>query len=148
MEITLRRKLTGWKAIAVVVASLGFVIFKFNFQNEALKSEGVEVVKRWLILESVRAVLPDMEKTIKHATQNEQSLEQIASNLKEENFEIVSVSRRGVGERIVARVEVRYKGQAPPDGKNVRYLKMEYSMVTGWRVKRETSAWYYYTRFF
>ena len=68
----------------------------------------------------------------------------MVDSLQEENIEVVSVTRRGVDNNIVARVEVSYKGKAPSEGMNVRYLRMNYSMVTGWRVERETSKWSYY----
>ena len=137
-------KLTGPKAIVAVIAVIGFLGFKFNMQTESLQTEGVEKIKTWLLFESARAVIPDMEKAVQDPTQNAEYLEQVVNDLQEENIEVVSVTRRGVEERIIARVEVKYKGETPPDGKNVRYLKMKYSMVTGWRVDRETSKWNYY----
>lgn len=137
-------KLTGPKAIVAVLAVIGFLVFKFNVQTEALQTEGVDEIKKWLQLESVRAVLPDMEKAVEAPRQNAEYLEQVVNDLQEENIEVVSVTRRGVEERIIARVEVKYKGETPPDGKNIRYLKMKYSMVSGWRVERETSKWNYY----
>lgn len=137
-------KLTGWKAIVAIVAVIGFLGFKFNMQTEALQTEGVEEISKWLQLESARAVIPDMEKAIENPRQNEEYLAQMVDDLQEENFEVVSVTRRGVDKNIIARVEVSYKGEVPSDGMNIRYLRMNYSMVAGWRVERETSKWNYY----
>ena len=137
-------KLTGWKAIVAIFAAVGFLVFKFNMQTAALQTEGVEEIREWLQLESARAVIPDMEKAIEAPNQNAEYLAQMADDLQEENFEVVSVTRRGVDKNIIVRVEVNYKGEIPSDGMNVRYLRMNYSMVTGWRVERETSKWNYY----
>jgi hypothetical protein len=137
-------KLTGWKAVIVVVAVIGFVIFKLNVQTKALQTEGVEEVKRRLLLESARAALPDMRKALENPAENTGYLEKMAKDLQLENFEIVSVTRHGVGERIVARVEVRYKGESVSEGMGVRYFRMKYSTVTGWRVVHETTKLNYY----
>ena len=137
-------KLTGWKAIAASIVVIGFLGFKFNMQTESLQTEGVEEIKKWLQMEATRAALPDMQKAVEAPRRNEEYLAQMVDNLQEDNIEVVSVTRRGVDKNIVARVEVKYKGESPSEGMNVRYLRMNYSMVTGWRVERETSKWNYY----
>ncbi len=112
----MEKKLTGWKAIVVVLAIIGFLIFKLNVQTEALQTEGVEEIRKWLVLESVRAVMPDMEKAVQAPTRNAKFLEQMADNLREENFQILSVTKRGVDRRTFVRAEVRHKGKSPSDG--------------------------------
>ena len=81
-------KLTGPKAIVAVLAVIGFLGFKFNIQTEALQTEGVEEIKKWLQLESVRAVLPDMKQAVEAPRQNAEYLEQMVNDLQEENIEI------------------------------------------------------------
>ena len=138
-------KLSGWKAILAIVAVIGFLGFKFVAQTEALHADGVEKIRQWLVFETARFVLPEMKKALENPTEhNTKFLSDTAKNFKQQNFEIISVTRRGLGERIIARVDVRFKGKIPKDGMNVRYLRMKYSMLTGWRVERETSKWNYY----
>ena len=137
-------KLSGWKAIAASIVVIGFLGFKFNMQTESLQTEGVEEIKKWLQMESTRAALPDLQKAVEAPKQNEEYLMQMINNLQKDNIEVVSVTRRGVDKNIVARVEVKYKGESQPDRMNVRYYRMNYSMITGWRVERETSKWNYY----
>lgn len=137
-------KLTGRNAIVALVVAAGFLLFRFESQSEALESQGVEQVRIWLMAESARAVLPNMKKAMEDPKGNEHYLAEVAKDLQSENFEIVSVTRHGLGSSIVARVEVRYKGESPSDGMSVRYLRMKYSMVTGWVVVREASKWDYY----
>ncbi|MEJ2421108.1 MAG: hypothetical protein P8018_05150 [Acidobacteriota bacterium] len=137
-------KLKGWGAVLVLVLVASFVLFRFETQSKALESQGVQKVKNWLVAESMRAALPGMKKAMDNPEANKDYLSNTAKNLQEANFEIVSVTRHGMGSSIVARVEVRFKGKAPADGMNVRYLRIKYSMATGWIVVREASKWEYY----
>lgn len=137
-------KLTGWSAIIALVVVASFVFVRFETQSKALGSQGVQQVKQWLMAESMRAALPNMQKAMEDPKGNGNYLTQVAKDFQNKNFEIVSVTRHGLGSHIVARVEVRFKGESPSDGMNVRYLRMKYSMVTGWVVVGEASKWDYY----
>ncbi|MBI1395091.1 MAG: hypothetical protein GC151_03850 [Betaproteobacteria bacterium] len=141
-------KLTGWKAIAALVVVIAFVAFRFGTRSSAMESQGVEQVRHWLVAESMRAALPRMQAAMDGRQGGDDYLTETAEDLQEKNFEIVSVTTHGLGSRVVARVEVRFKGQPPPDGRNVRYLTMTYSMVTGWIVEREATKWDYYMAVF
>ena len=39
-------KLTGWKAIAVIAVVVGFLVFRFNMETEALQTEGAQGGRR------------------------------------------------------------------------------------------------------
>ena len=135
-------KLTGWKAVVAIAAILAFGVFRLGMQNASLQTEGLEVIKQWLVAETVRDVLPDMEAAMQAPRQNTDSLAAMADSLDEANFSILSVKRHGSGDEIVARVEYRQRGKPPTQ--HVRYFRMNYSMATGWRVEWETSRWSYY----
>jgi hypothetical protein len=141
-------KLTGWHAVLAFVLVAGFLMFRFETQSRALGSQGVAKVRNWLMAESARAVLPGMQKAMNDPKGNEEYLTKVAKNFRAKNFEILSVTRHGLGSYVVVRVEVRFKGKAPSDGMNVRYLRMTYSMLTGWKVLRETTKWDYYRAVF
>ena len=137
-------KLTGWHAVLAFVLVAGFALFRFETQTRALGSQGVAKVSNWLMAESARAVLPGMQKAMEDPKGNGKYLTEVAKDFREKNFEIVSATRHGLGSGAVVRVEVRYKGKSPSDGMNVRYLRMRYSMLTGWSVLREATKWDYY----
>jgi hypothetical protein len=141
-------KLTGWNAIIAIVVAIGFVVFRFESQTKALETQGVEQVRNWLMAESARAALPQMQKHMEDSKGDDSYLTGIAKDFQEKNFEIVSITTHGTGSHVVARVEVRYKGESPSGGMNIRYLRMNYSMVTGWIVARESSKWDYYLAVF
>ncbi len=140
--------MNGWKAIIALVVVAGFVVFRFEMQNRTLDSQGVTQVKNWLMAESTRAALPAMQQANAGEAGGDASLEAMARDLQESNFQIASITSHGTGSSVVARVDVRYKGQSRQDGMNVRYLRMQYSTLTGWRVLREASRWDYYASAF
>jgi hypothetical protein len=141
-------KITGWKAIIGLVVVVAFVGFRVETQTRTLESQGVTKIRNWLMAESERAALPDMQKAMNGQAGGDKVLEDMAQKLQAQNFEIISVTSHGSGASIVARVKVRYKGGSHSDGMNVRYLRMQYSMVTGWRVAHEVSKWDYYMAVF
>ena len=141
-------KLTGGHAVLAFVLVAGFVLFRFETQSRTLGSQGVAQVRNWLMAESARAASPGMQKAMNDPNGNDKYLTEVARDFRAENFEIVSATRHGLGSGAVVRVEVRFKGKAPSDGMNVRYLRMTYSMLTGWKVLREATKWDYYRAVF
>ncbi|HEX7081499.1 MAG TPA: hypothetical protein VF329_10830 [Gammaproteobacteria bacterium] len=135
-------KLSGWKAILALGALGAFALIRFNLQSAALEADGVEEIKRWLVSETMRNSLPRMQDAARAG--NGQYLERAAADLAEENFDVISVTRHGLGDRIVARLDYRYKGDPPRGDTSVRYLRMTYSLATGWRVQSETTKLSYY----
>ncbi len=133
-------KLTGWKAIVAILLIVGWGVFRYTTQSKAMETQGVEAIKSWLLFESARAVLPEMEKAMNNPEENSQFLKESANALQRDNFEIISVTRHGVGNRVVARVELRYRDGVP----ETRYLRMSYSTVTGWQVGLETTQMAYF----
>ena len=140
----MKLKLTGWNAVLTLIVIVGLAIFRFETQTKTLESQGIQQVKNWLAAESTRVALPGMQKAMNDPQSNQDYLTNMSENLQSNNIKIVSITAHGSGSSIVARVEVRYKGKSPSDGMNVRYLRMKYSMVTGWKVVREASKWDYY----
>ena len=63
-------------------------------------------------------------------------------------IELPSIQARGRGDDVVVRVEIRVDGKEPPEGESVRYYRMSHSALTGWRVRRETTALSYYLKLF
>ena len=136
-------KLNGWKAIVVILAVIGFGAFRYKTQTKAMETQGVEKIQQWLSFKTARAVLPEMEKAMENPEANREQLEQMANSLQSENFVVTSVKQHGLGEEIVVRVEAQVNGKP-----QVFYLRMEYSMTTGWYVGMETTKVSYYLALF
>jgi hypothetical protein len=133
--------LTGWPAVIVIVLALGIYGLTFVVSREALDDEALAPIRLQLQGEYALKLLPDVDP----ATPDPGAVERITEL---DRLELTSVSARGSGEDVVVRVEPRVNGQVPPDGREVRYYRMSYSTLTGWRVQHETTAFSYYTKLF
>ena len=137
-------ELKNMKQVAIgacIVIPLMLVPFALmQMRRGELEEKGVEEIKHWIALEYIRAA------------QNDMSMEEQAENIDRlliyDKVEITDLRVRGKTDDTVVRVEFLIDGQAPPDGKNVRYLRMEHSMVSGWKVYRETSSISFYLKLF
>ena len=134
---------TGWKAIVAIAAVSGFAVIRYGMQSAALQTEGVAEVQRWLALEAARAALPDLKSA---AASGSGVLEQMVNDLEAANFDVISVTRHGVGEEVVVRVAYRHTRRSSDT--RVRYLRMSYSLPTGWRIRSETTRMVYYLAVF
>lgn len=134
-------QLTGWHAIVALILLVAFVAVRYTMQSGALETQGVEQVQRWLADEATRSALPEMQQAV--AAGDAAAAERMAGDLESDRFEILSVTRHGLGEQIVARVAYRHASR-PEAGTRVRYLRMSYSLAAGWRVGAETSRLSYY----
>ncbi|MBU2489533.1 MAG: hypothetical protein KKA60_09100 [Proteobacteria bacterium] len=130
--------LSGWKAVAVAVAlAVLFVGFRV-FWVRSPGPEAAQEAQRYLMLESARTHMPspgDLENMAPD------ELERRARDLLA--FSLVRVEDmkiRGSRKDAVARVKVSVDGRTPPDGREIRYLRMERLVVGGWRVKGDASS--------
>jgi hypothetical protein len=133
--------LTGWPAVIVIILAVGIYGLTFVVSRRALDDEALAPIKLQLQGEYASALLPGVDP----AAPDPEAVKRITEL---EQLELTSVSARGSGEDVVVRVEPRVNGQIPPDGKEVRYYRMSYSTLTGWRVRHETTAFSYYTKLF
>lgn len=128
-------KLTGWKAVAALVVLAGFVGFRWVTARDALDSQGREVMQRWVASELQRPMLAD---TAGDPAQKAEAL------LAAGKVRFRSMSGRGPLDNMVVRVELEPSADLPPGTKMVRYYRMQYSSLTGWRHRGNTTAlsWY------
>lgn len=70
----------------------------------------------------------------------------VDSLLASQNVTFSSLKARGRPDDLVVRAEVLVGGK--PTAEPVRYYRMTYSAVTGWKLTGETCAFAYYTRLF
>jgi hypothetical protein len=136
-------KLTGTKAIAALVVVAAVVIFQFFLRQQSLQTQAVDQVKLHLASEYTRLHLPKLQKAVSTGSLTDTRAGEIVEQVTPDNIEIVSISARGRKDRYVARVEVTVAGSGPPDGRPVRYFRMEHSTLTGWRITGDSTVWGY-----
>jgi hypothetical protein len=138
-------ELKGWKAIAVLLVIGAVVVGKFAAERSSLATEAADELKLWLRGEYMSAGLQGVDPGRLSAEEAEaKGAELLALN----DIEFTEISARGRGDDVVVKVEIEVNGADPPDGDRVRYFRMSHSAVTGWRVRRETTALSYHLKFF
>ncbi len=138
--------LTGWKAVVAIALFLIFVWFRYQTIQSSAEVEAVEQIKMYLVAEYSQVAMNELAKY--NIDEDRDEYEEAAQNLVERTrVTFASVSAMGVSEPVV-RVEVLVNGEPPTVGEPVRYYRMNYSSITGWSVKWESSAFSYYTALF
>jgi hypothetical protein len=137
-------KLTGWKAVAVIVVIAAVIGFRMLTQSRTLQTEAVAAVKTELAADYARQLLPELQEATQAPDADSDGIERMVGTISVDNIEIVSISARGRGDDVVVRVEIEVQGQDPPDGERTRYFEMRHSSLTGWSVRHEVGKWSYY----
>jgi hypothetical protein len=133
--------LRGWPAVIALVVVVGLYGLTFVISRRALDDRALAPIRHQLQGEYTAALLPGVD------TQNPDpaAVDRLTAL---DHIDFASVSVRGFGSDVIVRVEPRVDGAPPPDGRDVRYYRMSYSTLTGWRLRHETTALRYYTRLY
>jgi len=133
-----RIRITGAPAL-VLIAALGlFAGLRLMRAGATLDEGGREVVRQWLASEYARYQLARDDLT---------GVERAPFLLASDSIVFRSLTGRGRPGRTVVRVEVAPNAAQPPGTPMVRYFRLRYSTVTGWRLEREVSVLSYYLPF-
>lgn len=140
-------RVTGWKAILVLVIAAAFVGYRYYAVQTTLETGGADELRFWLAAEYMAQGLPALEEAVERGdavAAEEQAREIVARD----RIEFTEMSARGAPDDLAVRVRIRVDGRVPPDGRQVRYFRMRHSTVTGWRMRRETTKLGYYLTLF
>lgn len=141
-------KLTGWKAVALILIVLAVLGWRFTASRKTLGTEAAGVVRHWLIAEYARKNLAGWTEEEKNFDNVEKSGEKAQALLAATRVKILSIKARGSGEDVVVKVKVEVDGKTPPDGESVRYFRMSHSPLIGWQMERSTGSWAWYLKLF
>jgi hypothetical protein len=132
-------KLTGFNAVIALIAVIGFAGFRFISATSSIETAAAEELTFWLRSEYTSEYLTD------DLVPDEAMAQQL---LALDDIRFREMSARGTTDDLVVRVEIAVDGAPPPFGDEVRYFRMEYSLLTQWRLNRETTKWSYYLKLF
>jgi len=132
-------KLTGWKAVVVLVAVVGFGVFRFLTARQELTGEGRGVLESWIAGELIRPRLSDRSMAVE---EKEEAI------LGASGVRIRSLKARSSLDDMVFRVELEPSPDYPPGTELTRYYRMTYSTISGWRHRGPTSALGYHLALF
>lgn len=133
-------RISGGRAIVLAIALLAFGGWRSMTAYADLEAGAAEELSQWLRAEYAREQLRGVESV------DALTPAKVDSLLASQNVTFPSLKARGGPDDMVVRAEVRVGGRPPAEP--VRYYRMTYSTITGWRMKRETYAFAYYTRLF
>jgi len=132
-------RLRGWAAVLLILTVGGFFAFRTLVAHAELPGEAADALR--LHLAGVYA-----SKTLDDESSN--LAEKAARLLDLRDIEFVSIRGRGTPDDMIVRAEIRVGGKTPPDGREVRYFRMERSSLTGWHHRGDATALSYYLRAF
>ncbi len=132
-------KITGWKAVPILLLVVGFGGYRFVTARQALDTQGREELEMWISGELIRPMLADSTTSL---------AERGEAILGASQVEIRKLSALGTLDDLVVRVELEPDDVLPPGTELVRYYRMSYSIVTGWRHRGPASALRYYLAVF
>lgn len=131
-------RIKGIPAVLLIIVLAAFAVFRLTQASATLDKDGREVLRQWIAAEYSRYHLARDDVTDE---------ERVPFLLASDSVEFLSLSGRGRPDRTIVRVEVAPGSARPPDTPAVRYYRMEYSTITGWRLERQVSAVSYYLSF-
>jgi hypothetical protein len=132
-------RLTGAKAIMAILVVAGFIGFRFFAAVSTLDTDAADELRFWLQAEYSREFMAA------HPEPDEEEAQQL---LALQNIEFVEISGLGTPEDMAVRAKIRVDGSPPPYGAEVRYFRMDHSMVFGWKHRRDIPAFLYYLNLF
>jgi hypothetical protein len=116
--------ITGWKALVVLAIAAGVIGFRIATARAQIDTQGRAALERWVQAELIRPILTDTSQSLaaRGAAINQAS-----------SVTIRSLAVRGPLSNAVVRVELAPNPALPPGTGLVRYYRMQYSNLTGWR---------------
>lgn len=148
-------KLTGPSAIVAIVGVLAFGAYRMVSMQTELESEALEELELYLAAEYAREDVAALSDALDSGQpiDDRDARERTDRILATQNITFPSVNARGMwnatdGGDVVVKVEIQVDGGPPPDGEPVRYYRMRYRPMSGWRVGGRTSVWSYRLKLF
>lgn len=126
--------LTGWKAVVVLLILAGVVVFRVTTARSKLDTQGRAALEAWVQGEIIRPILSDSTRSL---------VERGTAILQASSVSIRSLAVRGPLDDAVVRVELD-PNPALPDAQLVRYYRMTYTEMGGWRHRGRANrlSWY------
>lgn len=132
-------KLTGAKAVVVILLVAAFMGYRFFSAMSTIETAAEEVLKFSLWGEYASRLMAEKPEPTEETARRALALD---------NIQFPEINGRGTPGDMVVRVRIVVDGSPPPNGRSVRYFRMEYSQLTKWRYVRETTAFAYHLNFF
>ncbi len=132
-------KLTGAKAIVAILLVAAFMGYRFFSATSTIETDAAEELRFSLSGQYASRLMAEKPQPTEETARRALALD---------NIQFSEINGRGTPSDMIVRVRILVDGSPPPDGRSVRYFRMEYSQLTKWRYVRETTAFAYHLNFF
>jgi len=126
---------TGWKAVLVLALLVGVAAFRVTTAHASLDTRGRAALEMWVQDEMIRPILADTTRSLR---------DRGAAALSASSIRIRSLAVRGPLSNAVVRVELAPSPALPPGTRLVRYYRVRYTQIMGWRHRGNATVldWY------
>ena len=132
-------KLTGAKAVVAILLVAAFMGYRYLNATSTIESDAAEELKFWLQGQYASRLMAESPEPTEETARRALALD---------NIQFSEINGRGTPSDMIVRVRILVNGSPPPDGRPVRYFRMEYSQLTKWKLVRETTGLAYNLNFF
>ncbi len=132
-------KLTGAKAVVAILLVVAFLGYRFFSATSTIETDAAEILKFSLWGQYASQLMAEKPEPTEETARRALALD---------NIQFPEIHGRGTPRDMIVRVRIVVDGSPPPEGRAVRYFRMEYSQLTKWRYLRETTAFAYHLNFF
>ena len=131
-------KLTGAKAVVAILLVAAFMGYRYLNATSTIESDAAEELKFWLQAQYASRLMAESPEPTEETARRALALD---------NIQFSEINGRGTPSDMIVRVRILVNGSPPPDGRPVRYFRMEYSQLTKWKLVRETTGLAYNLNF-
>ena len=131
-------KLTGAKAVVAFLLVAAFMGYRYLNATSTIESDAAEELKFWLQGQYASRLMAESPQPTEETARRALALD---------NIQFSEINGRGTPSDMIVRVRILVNGSPPPDGRPVRYFRMEYSQLTKWKLVRETTGLAYNLNF-
>lgn len=129
----------------IVAAVAATLLYGFNWPLGHAGAQVEPVVRLYLLAEQARAAAASFDAPSNLSREQLRAL--VEASASSRRLDVLSLDVRGTMLRAVARVEYHVDGNAPADGRSVRYLLLHQAGLGDWTVDRGSTALSYYFLF-
>lgn len=137
-----RPKQTLIGALVCAAVYVGFTFWILQDMNR-VKPELVSYIRNQMLVKIADTELHTSQPNYQPTGTDYDNVGKDAEPYKE--LQVDSITVRGLGTTVVAKVKVSLGGKPLPQGQDVHYFELRYYLLSGWRIRREVGVDYYDT---
>ena len=136
--------LTGkpaWIAVLILLVLFGL---QHGCMRATVAQGSVECIQPWVVADYGRLALRDVQGKLPDQL-SKAEVDALADKVSAAQcVDVQFLKARGLGSNVVVKVKITVDGKTPPDGKDIRYYRVNYSYLFGWTYDQEVGPLSYW----